>query len=110
MEGLGALESRRGLVTGLISSNRQTTVPKIEPLSCRGLVILGDVCAARSLELDGSRQDICSSYPPGVVHKVDSLSRGHGPGGCTAATTPSPNTIRKRDLFIQPFRARIGGR
>lgn len=74
------------------------------------LVIFSDVSAALRLELDGSRQDICSSYPPGVLHKVDSLSSSHGPSGSTAGTIPSPNTIRKRDLFIQPFKARIKGR
>lgn len=74
------------------------------------LVLFTDVCAALRLELDGSRQDICSSYPPGALHKVDSLSSSHGPSGSAAGTIPSPNTIRKRDLFIQPFKARIRGR
>ena len=98
-----------GPATNKPSSKTANHLPKIDTGAFWGstfqLVIFSDVCAALSLELDGSRQDICSSYPPGVLHKVDSLSSSHGPSGSTAGTIPSPNTIRKRDLFIQPFKA-----
>lgn len=68
------------------------------------VVIFCCVCAVLRLELDSNRQDICSSYPSGVLHKVDSLSSSHGPSGCMAATVPSPNTIRKRGLVYPTVR------
>lgn len=97
-----------------ISSNHPKNRRAKKPRSAAGVwgggvstlqvVIFCCVCAVLSLELDSNRQDICSSYPSGVLHKVDSLSSSHGPSGCTAGTVPSPNTIQKRGLVYPTVR------